>query len=558
MRRFPVTHVQPPDAEAIDSTVPSPVRRGVGLWAVPSSRSAGFVTAARLLRQIASRRSLRAFAVALFAVLLSGELVLAQFFPDQQPNNDEVVFGCSPGPVDEFYHADPPLPPIRVASPSDPVQTATLTVNTRGGRSVDGHGFNMEHTLWSCPDFRRVLDRWILTPFQPDIARVDSGQLPFVREGASVAELGREHYQAMMNDPKYLPGWAMLRRLNRQNVRLMLGVWGGPGQFTDDGTRLGTLRPEYADAYVEYVAAVVEYLVQRQRVAIWAVTVANEPDGGDGTSIPPELYVEIARRLGPRLAEYGVQLYGPDTASAANARPYVAQMLAEPDVLRWFGAIATHEYFTTNEIRDLVSDVRDTGSTLPVYVTEYTSFRFGALDRGQEATSEIAQMLDSLQVYASVMNAGADAAIYWDAVDYYQAGHAAITRWGLLQGPSEAFAPRIRYFGFQQILPYVQAGSTILPIGLVAPERLTVLAVGGGTRRPGDLAIAAINRTGPVQLTFTLDDPSIRELDVFVTDRERRLERQGRVMVTDGSATLTIPARSVTTLTASPPPDEDE
>ena len=83
----------------------------------------------------------------------------------------------------------------------------------------------------------------ILTPFQPDIARVDSGQLPFAREEPSAAELDRAHYQALMDDPKYQPGWSMLRRLNRENVRLMLGVWGGPGQFTDDGTRRGQLLP---------------------------------------------------------------------------------------------------------------------------------------------------------------------------------------------------------------------------------------------------------------------------------------------------------------------------
>jgi O-glycosyl hydrolase len=483
---------------------------------------------------------------------------LAQFFPDVEPTNDEIVFGCTPGPIEELHHADPPLPPTRVASPSDLVQTASLRVTTGSGRVVAGHGFNLEHSLWSCPDFRRVLDRWLLTPFQPEVARVDSGQLPFAPENASIHQLGRDVYHAMMDDPKYQPGWSMLRRLNREGMRLMLGVWGGPGQFTDDGTRRGTLLPAYADAYVDYVTAVVEYLTQRQHVAIWSVTVANEPDGGDGTTIPPELYVEVARRLGPRVARYGVTLYGPDTASAANARPYVQQLVADPDVLRWFGAIATHEYFVTHELGELVADVRAVSPNLPIYVTEYTSFRFGAMDRGQEATNEIGQMLDSLQVYASLMNAGADAALYWDAADYYQAGHAAVTRWGLLQGPDEAFAPRQRYFGFQQVLPYVQAGSTILPHQLTGPDRLAVLAIGGGERRPGDLTIAAVNRSGPIQLTLTLDGPAPRGFEVYVTARDRQFEHAGRLPVSGGAATLTVPARSVTTLTAGPPPDDDE
>jgi O-glycosyl hydrolase len=500
----------------------------------------------------------RAVLAALIGLALTGELALAQFFPEAEPLNDEIVFGCNPGPIEELHHADPPVPPSRVASPRDAMLTASLRVATTGGRVVDGHGFNLEHTLWSCPDFRRVFGRALLTPFQPDIARVDSGQLPFAREDAALSELGADHYHALMDDPKYQPGWAMLRRLNRENVRLMLGVWGGPGQFTDDGTRRGTLLARHVDDYVDYVASVVEYLVVRQRVQIWSVTVANEPDGGDGTAIPVDLYLEVARRLGPKVAQHGVTLYGPDTASAGNARPYVRRIMADPDVLQWFGAIATHEYFTNHELPALMSDVRAVRPNLPVYVTEYTSFRYGAMDRGQEATNELGQMLESLQVYASLMNAGADAAIYWDAVDYYQAGHAAITRWGLLQGPGEAFAPRTRYYGFQQILPYVQAGSTILHSELTGPERLAALAIGGGPRRPNDLTIAAINRSGPTQLTITFDGPAPRDFEVYVTDRERQIQHIGRVMVSGGTTTLTVPARSVTTLSAGPPPDEEE
>jgi O-glycosyl hydrolase len=490
-------------------------------------------------------------------LMARAELAAAQFFPETEPANAEIVFGCSPGPVEELHHADPPLPPARVASPRDADRVAVLRVDTGSGRVVDGHGFNLEHTLWSCPPFRRVLGRALLTSFQPDVARVDSGQLPFAPEHLPAESLGFDVYQRMMDDPKYGPSWAMLRRLNDENVRLILGVWGGPGQFNDDGTRRGQLLPQYADAYIDYVVALVDYLVLRQDVAIWSVTVANEPDGGDGTYIPPELYLDVAAKLGPRVARYGVHLNGPDTASAANAMPYLERILATPEVFQWFGMISTHEYFTNHALAQLIDQVRRVHTTIPVYVTEYTSFRYGAMDRGQEASNEIGHMLDSLQVYASVMNAGADAALYWDAVDYYQAGHAAVTRWGLLRGPDAAFAARTRYFGFQQILPYVQAGSVVHPIELSGPDRFAALAIGGGTRRPNDLMIAAINRSGPIQLAVSVDGPSPRSFEVYVTDLSRHYEHVGRIESVDGRLTLTIPARSVTTLTASPPPDDE-
>jgi hypothetical protein len=253
-----------------------------------------------------------------------------------------------------------------------------------------------------------------------------------------------------------------------------------------------------------------------------------------------------------------VKLYGPDTASAANAIPYVQRMLADPEVLVHFDAVATHEYFTEHAIADLVRMVRDGGSNLPIYVTEYTSFRYGAMDRGQEATNEVGHMLDSLQVYASIMNAGADAALYWDAVDYYQAGHAAVTRWGLLQGPGEAFDTRKRYWGFAQILPFVQPGSMILESGYAGPEAVAALAVAGTGRRAGELMIAVIIRSGPLDLTLEIDGPTPTELQMYVTDPEQDSEHVGRLWIRSGRASVYVPARSVTTLTAAPAPVDEE
>ena len=467
----------------------------------------------RRLSGVTRTALVRALALVVVLGLLLETTALAQFFPEREPTNDEITFGCSPGPVEELHHADPPLPPDPVASDRLAPRPARLIVHSGlAGNVVDGAGFNLEHALWSCRSFRRVHGRWILEPFQPEIARVDSGQLPLAPEGVPVEQLGWDVYQQLMDDPKYQPSWQMLKRLNRDNVRIMLGVWGMPGAFTDDGTRRGRLLTRHIDDYVHYYTAVVDYLVRRQGIQIWSATVMNEPDGGDGTLIDTDDFLEVARRLGPSLANYGVTLYGPDTASAANAIPYVQRLLAEPEVLAHFGAIATHEYFADHALDQLIDAVQGGGSDLPVYVTEYTSFQFGALDRGQETTNEIGQMLDSLQVYASLMNAGADAALYWDAVDYYQAGHAAITRWGILMGPDEAFEPRKRYWGFLQILPYVQRGSRVVPSTLLGAPSAGQLAVAGGAGRAGEVMVAIVNRGPPMELSLEFDGPSPPEL----------------------------------------------
>ncbi|MCC7106201.1 MAG: hypothetical protein IT307_13750, partial [Chloroflexi bacterium] len=445
-----------------------------------------------------SRRRWTALTLFVLASLLSCQPVAAQF-PRQEPTNQELVFGCNPGPIEPFYREDPPLPPEPVPTNEDPAVAETLVVDGGiTGNPIAGAGFNLEHTLWSCQPFHASMRRRLLEPFRPAIARVDTGQLPLAPDGVPAEQLTPDQYQAIMAAPRYQPSWEMLRRLNRQNVQVLLGVWGAPGAFTDDGTRRGTLLPQYYDKYVEYYEAIVDYLVRVKGLSVFAATIMNEPDGGDGTYIAPDDFAEVARRLGPRLAAYGVKLYGPDTASSENALEYLRPMLDDPDIMPYMGAVATHQYYPSSFTERLVETVRESGYDLPVYITEYTSFSFGDLDRGEDADDEVGFMLDIAATAVAHYNDGVDAAIYWDAVDYFQAGHAAITRWGLLQGPAEAFFPRKRYFGMLQILPYLQPGAQLLGRYVAGDQPLPTLAI----RTPGDgrtdLAIAIVNQGGPV------------------------------------------------------------
>ena len=339
--------------------------------------------------------------------------------------------GCEPGP----FHSPPPpehrethYPPLGTTAEPVDLRVDLGTVSGGQTRPVLGAGFNLEHGLWSCPEFRGLFRSEILDPFKPAIARVDTGLLPAAPADLSASELGPSVYEAVLSSAPYADSWRFFHQLNRAGVKIVLGVWGGPAQFTEDGSRLGVLQPAHYDDYVEYVASVVDFLVRQQHIEIWATTIANEPDGGDGNQIPPAGLVYIAARLAPRVAADGVKLYGPDTASATNALQYLPLLLANPVVARNLAFVGVHHYYASPDVDVLVSFVRARRPDLPVVITEYTSFGFADLDDGQEANAQTGFTLETAATLLAHYRSGVDAALYWDAVDYLQPSHDAVTK----------------------------------------------------------------------------------------------------------------------------------
>ena len=380
--------------------------------------------------------------------------------------------------------------------------------------------------------------------------RLDTGLLPAAPADLPAHELGPAVYESVLASPPYADSWRLFQQLNNDRVAIILGVWGGPDRFTHDGTRRGVLQPAHYDDYVDYVAAVVEYIVRRQNIRVWATTIANEPDGGDGNQIPPDSLAYIAHRLAPRLASLGVKLYGPDTANGDHALQYLPLLLDDPVVASNLAFVGFHQYYPSDEVDQVVAYVRARRPDLPVIITEYTSFGFGDLDDGQEANAQNGYALDIATTLLSHYRSGVDAALYWDAVDYLQPGHDAITRWGFLRGPGEDFGRRHRYYGMQQILAYLQPGARVLDDQYTGAPTLTSLSIRTADGVP---AVFLVNSDfGPLELTLTLSGGA--EIDrypsmvVTQTDRTRRAERLGRLQLHNGTGRLTVAPRSITTL----------
>jgi O-glycosyl hydrolase len=457
--------------------------------------------------------------------------------------------GCDPGP----FHPPPWPDPIETHRPQAGLPlSAQLTVEldpADDGRPILGSGFNLEHALWSCDEFRGLFRSALLDPFRPALVRVDSGLLPAAPPDLPAEQLGPEVYRSMLRSPQYAASWAFLRRLNQDGVRVVLGVWGGPPQFTDDGTRRGVLEPRHYDDYTTYVATLVEFLVRDEGVDVWAITIANEPDGGDGNRIPPDGLATIAHDLAERLAPLGVRLYGPDTSGAATALQYLPPLLDDPIVADALAFVAFHQYQPSPDVATVVDYVRARRPRLPVVVTEYTSFGFGDLDDGQDANDRLGYTLDVVNTLLAHYRAGVDAALYWDAVDYLQPGHDAVTKWGLLRGPTRDFSQRTRYYGMLQVLPYLGPGARVLPSRQVGADELGSLAV----RTPSGQPAIILDNQGvdDVDLDLVLRGTGASELgpfSVWRTDLRHKAEPIGRLDVEEGAAGLVLPGRSLTSL----------
>src|SRR5579871_935518 len=174
--------------------------------------------------------------------------------------------GCDPGPF------QPPPSPEHLQTQYPPLGAdllpATVSVDLDVGAAgtgppILGTGFNFEHALWSCPEFRGLLRSQILDPFMPAIARVDTGLLPAAPPELPAQDLDPSVYESVLSSPQFADSWRFFQRLNRSGVKIVLGVWGGPGQFTDDGTRLGTLLPSHYNDYADYVFTVVNFIVRQ-------------------------------------------------------------------------------------------------------------------------------------------------------------------------------------------------------------------------------------------------------------------------------------------------------
>src|ERR671926_1004062 len=111
--------------------------------------------------------------------------------------------GCDPGPYTPPGWPDPRVTHVRNPGPSEPASLRVDLDSAAAHHPILGAGFNFEHALWSCPEFRGLFRSEILDAFKPSIARIDSGLLPVAPPELPAADLSSTVYESMLSSAAY-------------------------------------------------------------------------------------------------------------------------------------------------------------------------------------------------------------------------------------------------------------------------------------------------------------------------------------------------------------------
>jgi hypothetical protein len=109
--------------------------------------------------------------------------------------------GCDPGPSPPPPWPDPVVTHLPAADAPEQV-TLDVDLDDQPAEATSpllGSGFNFEHALWSCPQFRSLFRTQIIDPFQPAIARLDSGLLPAAPAELPAWALGPAVYESVLS-----------------------------------------------------------------------------------------------------------------------------------------------------------------------------------------------------------------------------------------------------------------------------------------------------------------------------------------------------------------------
>jgi O-glycosyl hydrolase len=425
--------------------------------------------------------------------------------------------------------------------------SATITVSgDQRFQTIDGFGVSINAHSWKNGQLKPALDL-LVDQNGSRIFRVvmEMADWEQTNDNADPNSFNWAYYNPIYSGSVFEDVWSTIDYLRAKGIpssNIILSFMGiGPTWM--GGTAVSSTEE---DEWVEEVVSAAYYGRMVRGAEFGVLSPNNEEDLGhnEGIMMSTSQYARAMNKVALRLDSLGLstlRLQGPETSSSC-AGDYWQAMSAYPTLMSKIDHLAVHNYS---------GDACNASATIQASAYPNKSL-----------------WISEFSIYAQAqqfLEQNASALLVWDGYDsVYQ--HAILNGLGSAPGNDAGnapallaydattgiYTPREEFYEYSQLFKYVPSGSVrvgatstnngVLVLAFIDPASGRVTVVGNNTSASDQTLAVALNNLGTVPAT----------LQYFQTNWQSNMAQGPVVTVTNGQATVTVPAGTVFTLTGVP------
>jgi O-glycosyl hydrolase len=438
-----------------------------------------------------------------------------------------------------------------------PVANAASTTITVSGsqrfQTMDGFGVSINAHSWKNGELKPALDM-LVDQNGSRIFRVvmEMADWEQTNDNADPNSYNWAYYNPIYSGPDFEDVWSTIGYLRGKGIpssNIILSFM-GDGPTWMGGTSVTSAQE---DEWVEQVVSAAYYGRAVRGADFGMFSPNNEPDLGrhEGISMSAPQYARVMNKVAVRLDALGLssmRLVVPETSSSCGgAGEYWQQMSAYPTLMSKVDHASLHNY--SGDACNASANIK--ASAYPaksVWMTEFSIYDQAQSFLEQNATGLLVwDGYDSVYRHAILNGLG--------SAPGNDAGNApALISYNAATG---TYTPRKEFYLYTQLFKYVPGGA--VRVG-ASSSNSAVKSLAFQDPASGRITVVGNNTSGSAQtLTITLSSLGTipAALQYFQTNSSSNMSQGANVAVTAGSASVTVPAGTVFTLTggASTPAD---
>jgi len=359
--------------------------------------------------------------------------------------------------------------------------------------------------------------------------------------------------------------------------RVYASPWSPPAAYTTNGSTIctagagnGALATADYGSYATWLANFVQSLQKENGITLYAISLQNEPD--QCQSYDSDLWSAanidtfVKTNLGPTFATDGLStlIFAPEGGNYSASISLGATCGSDSSCTQYVGGFNWHDYEASlNGTNTVAANPYPSGwpAGKKYWQTETScgdgygpSFCQPGFNTNMTNALDWAAVIDQ-----RIAGDNASAWLYWQMIDYNQAGGAATNSdSSLMSNPAGGSVVAQRAYALGQYSKFVRPGYYRIDATHVPQTGVSVSAYQNTSTNT--LVVIATNYTGSaVSQTFNFTNaPKFSTLTPTTTSASLNLAAQSNVSVSGSSFTYTLPAQSITTFVGSastlPPP----